>query len=128
MEPRTDYSGYDPMKSWEIHQAEDFDEEISFDDLERIDSISHVHSDDELELVIKELLRNSKKIHADDITVTVDNCNVTLSGTVPSQEERDYACSVVKLVHGVGEVHPELMVKLNPGITPGDIGRDDPRI
>jgi osmotically-inducible protein OsmY len=86
--------------------------------------LSRLHSDEELEKVIKELLRNSKRVDARDITVSVDNCNVKLSGSVHSQFERDYAGSVVKLVHGVGEVNSELIVKTNPGILPTDIGRN----
>lgn len=113
---RTDY--YDYMDEEQIYNG------ISFDDLHHVDSISRFHTDEELEAVVKELLMNSKRINADDITVTVDNCNVTLSGTVHSQYERDYAVSIVKLVHGVGDVHSELIVKLNDGITPTDIGRD----
>lgn len=97
--------------------------EISDDDFIE-DSISRVHSDDELEIVIKELLHNSKRVDASDITVTVDKTNVLLSGSVKSQEDRDYAINVVKLIHGVGDVHSELIVKLNDGILPTDIGRN----
>jgi osmotically-inducible protein OsmY len=85
--------------------------------------LSRIHTDQELERVVKELLHNSQKLDGKDISVSVDNCNVTLSGTVKSQEERDYATDVVKLVHGVGEVHSEIIVKRNPGILPTDIGR-----
>ncbi len=84
----------------------------------------NLHPDDELELSVKELLHNSHKFDARDITVTVDNCNVTLSGTVRTQEARDYAVSVVKLVQGVGDVHSDLIVKRNQGILPTDIGRN----
>lgn len=86
--------------------------------------ISHVHSDDELERVIKELLHNSNRMDASDITVIVDKCNVVLSGSVKSQEERDYAVAITQLVHGVGEVENNLIVKLNEGILPTDIGRN----
>lgn len=86
--------------------------------------MSKVHSDIELESVIKELLHNSRKIDARDVTVTVNNCNVKLSGTVHSQDERDYALTITKLIHGVGEVTNELVVKLNDGILPTDIGRN----
>ncbi len=80
--------------------------------------------DQELELVIKELLHNSNRIDGQDITVNVENSKVTLSGTVKTQKERDYAASIVKLVQGVGEVHVDLIVKLNDGILPTDIGRN----
>jgi osmotically-inducible protein OsmY len=79
--------------------------------------------DQELEDVIKELLHNSHRIDARDITVTVDNANVTLSGTVHTQADRDYAVSIVKLVQGVGEVEVDLIVKRNEGILPTDVGR-----
>ncbi len=97
--------------------------EISDDDFLE-DSISRVHSDEELEIVVKELLHNSKRVDASDITVTVDKTNVHLSGSVKSQEDRDYAINVVKLIHGVGDVHSDLIVKLNDGILPTDIGRN----
>lgn len=86
--------------------------------------IAHIHSDDELEYVIKEILHNSKKIDASDITVTVDKTNVRLSGSVKSQDERDYAAKVVRLIHGVGDVQLDLVVKINDGILPTDIGRN----
>lgn len=82
------------------------------------------NNDQELENVVKELLKNSHRMDARDIAVTVDNCNVTLSGTVRTQEERDYASSVVKQVNGVGEVHSDIIVKRNQGILPTDIGRN----
>ena len=86
--------------------------------------IGRFHPDAELEKVIKELLGNSKRIDASDITVVVDHSNVKLSGSVKSQFDRDYAESVVKLVHGVGNVSSELIVKINPGILPTDVGRN----
>jgi osmotically-inducible protein OsmY len=81
-------------------------------------------SDNELESAVKELLHNSKRIDSRDITVIVDNCNVTLSGSVKSQEERDYALTLAHLVQGIGDVRSELIVKRNPGILPTDIGRN----
>lgn len=80
-------------------------------------------SDHEIENVVKELLQNSQRIDARDISVSVDQSNVTLSGTVKSQFERDYAVGVTKLVHGVGNIESELIVKRNEGILPTDIGR-----
>lgn len=107
--------------------AGEFDEgdELNYhEDSFHDEGISRIHTDAELERVVKELLRNSHKIDARDITVNVDNCNVKLSGTVHTQEERDYATEVVKLVHGVGEVESEIIVKRNAGILPTDIGRN----
>ncbi len=83
-----------------------------------------IHSGIELEYVVKELLHNSKYIDASDITVTVDHTDVRLSGSVKSQEERDYALKVVKLVQGIGNVESDLIVKINDGILPTDIGRN----
>lgn len=80
--------------------------------------------DEELEIILKELLHNSTMIDASDITVNVDKMNVTLSGTVKSQNDRDYALKIVKLVQGVGTVHSDLIVKTNEGILPTDIGRN----
>ena len=110
----------------------EFDEDLEFgdDDDEFLEpekippELSRVHPDYELERVVKELLQNSKRIDGSDITVTVDKCNVKLSGTVKSQEERDYAFGVTKLIHGVGDVQNDLIVKLNDGILPTDIGRN----
>lgn len=125
MTPRPDpdfennFSDYNNPEDFEFIDDEEFIEP----DFEPSD-ISRVHSDIELESVIKELLHNSRKIDARDVTVTVDNCNVKLSGTVHSQEERDYALTITKLIHGVGEVENQLIVKLNDGILPTDIGRN----
>ena len=88
------------------------------------DSNNQWKNDQELENVVKELLKNSHRVNARDITVTVDNCNVTLSGTVRTQEERDYATSIVKLVNGVGDVYSNIIVMRNQGILPTDIGRN----
>lgn len=79
--------------------------------------------DEELENVLKELIHNSTQIDASDITVSVDKMDVTLSGTVKTQDEREYALKIVKLVQGVGTVHSDLVVKRNEGILPTDIGR-----
>jgi osmotically-inducible protein OsmY len=114
---------YQPTNPFYYNYPNDVEFEISDDDFHEV-SISRVHTDEELETVVKELLHNSKKVDAKDITVTVQESNVNLSGTVQSQEQRDYAINVVKLIHGVGEVHSDLVVKLNPGILPTDIGRD----
>jgi osmotically-inducible protein OsmY len=64
--------------------------------------------DSKLEAVINELLSNSKELNKSDITVKVSRCDVTLSGTVKSPRERDYAQSVVTLVHGVGGINLDL--------------------
>lgn len=114
-----------PQERPHYYDFQDEDElapEITDDELH--DDMAHVHSDDELEFVVKEILHNSNKIDSSDITVTVDKTNVHLSGSVKSQAERDYAVEIVKLIHGVGNVESELIVKLNEGILPTDIGRN----
>lgn len=81
--------------------------------------------DRELGTAVKEILRNSRYLDSKDISVEVDDGRVTLMGTVPSELDRNYALEVVELINGVREVHSELIVKLNPGILPTDIGRQD---
>lgn len=103
----------------ETEHADDLEEEEYGED-----SISRVHTDGELEMVIRELLHNSHRLDSRDITVGVHQGGVKLSGTVGSQKERDYAVGIVKLIHGVGEVKSELIVKTHDGILPTDIGRN----
>jgi hypothetical protein len=83
----------------------------------------HYQGDEEIENVIKELLHNSDRVDSSDITVQVTDRKVHLSGTVKTQKDRDYIKSVVELVHGVGPVESDIIVKLNEGILPTDIGR-----
>ena len=83
-----------------------------------------MNEDEELERTLKELIHNSTNMDATDITIKVDKMAVTLSGTVKTQRDRDYALKIVKLVQGVGKVHSDLIVKTNEGILPTDIGRN----
>lgn len=115
----------DPQERTHYYDYENEDElapDYVDDDLH--DDMAHVHSDDELEIVVKELLHNSHQIDSSDITVSVDKTNVHLSGSVKSQSDRDYAVKIVKLIHGVGNVDSDIVVKLNQGILPTDIGRN----
>jgi hypothetical protein len=114
-------------ESLQGHPSSEFDEGAALnyhEDDYHPHELGRIHPDEELEKVIKELLKNSKRLDARDISVSVDKCNVKLSGSVQSQFERDYAESVVRLVHGVGEVYTDLIVKTNPGILPTDVGRN----
>lgn len=121
--PDSDFSdNYPDYKKPDDFEFIDDDEFIEPE--ETPSDISRIHNDLEMESVIKELLHNSHKIDARDITVVVDNRNVKLSGSVKSQEERDYAVSITKLVHGVGDVVSDIIVKRNEGILPTDIGRN----
>lgn len=125
MTPRPD-PDFEENNFSDIRNLEDiefFDDEDFLEPEYEPSGISRVHSDEELERVVKELFHNSNKLDARDISVSVDNCNVKLSGTVKSQEEKDYAFSITRLVHGVGEVDNQLIVKLNEGILPTDVGR-----
>lgn len=108
------------------YPASEFDEGLELDyheDSYHEESISHVHTDEELEGVIKEIVKNSHRLDSRDITVSVKDSNVHLTGTVRTQDERDYIISVVKLLHGVAEVKSDLIVKTHDGILPNDIGR-----
>lgn len=83
-----------------------------------------MQTEDNLEQAIKELIHNSDRLDGRDITVSVDHANVNLSGTVSTQEERDYALEIARMVQGVGEIHSDIIVKRNAGILPTDIGRN----
>ena len=107
---------------FEDESEEDLD--LSPEEASTPDHVSRVIRDEEIEQIVKELLHNSKKMDASDITVTVTDAQVKLSGTVKTQNERDYAIGVVKLVHGVGNVTSEIIVKTHGGILPTDLGRD----
>lgn len=120
------YNDNEERASLEGRKAEEYDSGFAMDvheDDYHPREIGRVHTDQEIENVVKELLHNSQRIDARDISVSVDQTNVTLSGTVRSQFERDYALAVTKLVHGVGHIESEIIVKRNEGILPTDIGR-----
>ena len=96
------------------HSASDYDEGLALnyhEDQYDPHDISRVHPDKEIKAVILELLESSQKIDARQILVSVDHSCVTLSGIVGTSFEKDYALSLVKLVHGVGEVKSTLTVE-----------------
>ncbi len=97
---------------------------INIQDDDHFTELSRIHSDTELEKSIQELLHSTKRVDLRDISISVRNTNVKLSGTVKSQSDRDYAISLVKLIHGVGDIKADIVVKLNPGILPTDVGRN----
>ena len=109
------------------YPASEYDEGLELDYHEDYheEPISRFHPDQELELAVKEIIGNSHRIDARDISVIVQNGNVSLSGTVRTQDERDYIVSVVKLIHGVNAVTSEIIVKTHGGILPTDIGRNE---
>lgn len=106
--------------------VEEYESSEALDAYEDSFHVSHFpyHNDTEIERVVKELLHNSDRFDTSDVTVQVTDRTVYLSGTVKSQEARDYIISVVELVHGIGPVESDIIVKLNEGILPTDIGRD----
>ncbi len=108
------------------HLPSEFDPNlaINIQDDEHITDLSHIHSDTEIEKSIHELFHSTKRGDLRDISISVRNTNVKLSGTVKSQSDRDYAISLVKLIHGVGDIKADIVVKLNPGILPTDVGRN----
>jgi hypothetical protein len=73
--------------------------------------VSHVYSDNELEKAVKELLRSSKQLHDEEIAVTACNGDVVLRGTVKSEEKRTSATFLTQLIHGVGQIRNDLIVK-----------------
>ena len=96
------------------HSASDYDEGLALnyhEDQYDPHDISRVHPDKEIKAVILELLGSSQKIDARQILVSVDHSCVTLSGTVGTSFEKDYALALVKLVHGVGDVKSTLTVE-----------------
>lgn len=114
------YDDNETRHSIQGHPDESLD--ISDDDYNK--PSGHIYSDEELENVIRELFKNSHQIESEDITIRAYNCDVTLSGTVKTEEEKNAATSMVLLIHGIGLVHNELIVKRNEGILPTDIGRN----
>jgi osmotically-inducible protein OsmY len=102
------------------HSPSEYDEGLALnyhEDDYHPHEISRVHPDQEIQSVIVELLQNSQKIDASQIMVRVDQSCVVLSGTVRTQFEKDYIASIVKLVHGVGDIQSDLIVQgLSPHI------------
>jgi osmotically-inducible protein OsmY len=80
-------------------------------------------SNENVKKVATELLENSHKVDASDIVVEVLDGDVTLSGTVKDENEKENAEAVINLIQDVRTIHNELIVKTNPGILPTDIGR-----
>lgn len=64
-----------------------------------------------LENTLKELIHNSQRIHGQDITVSVHDHFVTLSGTVESEYERHYVEEILHDVEGVGDIHMDVKVR-----------------
>jgi hyperosmotically inducible protein len=59
---------------------------------------------------VRTALLNEPNLSARDITVQTSRRVVTLSGTVPTGEERDLAIAVARRSAGVADVHSELRI------------------
>lgn len=67
------------------------------------------NSDDLLEKAIYELFHNSHVINS-EVTVKSYKCDVTLEGTVETEEEKNAATTLSALVQGVESIHNNLIV------------------
>jgi osmotically-inducible protein OsmY len=120
------------MTATQRHNWEEFEpENASFYDENFVEAddegeeIGQVASDQEIEDVVKELIHNSRRLDGNDISVAVDHADITLKGSVRTEDEKYIAGSLAQLIHGVGLIRNELIVKRNAGILPTDIGRHD---
>jgi len=77
-------------------------------------------SDQQLRIDVEDGLLWEPRVDDARIEVSVENCTVTLRGTVPSLHERREARNAVTRVHGVRRVHDELQVELPPRERRGD--------
>ena len=68
-----------------------------------------LNSDELLVNAINELLQNSHVIKS-KIYVSSYHCDITLEGTVETEEEKDAVTSMVNLVQGVGIIHNNIVV------------------
>jgi len=68
-------------------------------------------SDDRIKEDVCDRLTQHGQIDASDVEVGVENCEVTLSGTVDSREAKRRAEDVADSVQGVREVHNQLRVQ-----------------
>lgn len=72
-----------------------------------------IYSDTGLEQVVMELLQTSKKLDASQISVMALNGDITLSGTVKDEEQKNAAGSIAQLIHGVGHIRNDITIKSN---------------
>jgi len=72
---------------------------------------SYRRSDDRIREDVNDRLMQHGQIDASDIDVRVQNCEVTLTGTVNSRQEKRMAEDTAEAVWGVKEVHNQLRVK-----------------
>jgi osmotically-inducible protein OsmY len=72
---------------------------------------NYVRSDERIREDVCRLLTEDWEVDASDVTVTVANCEVTLSGTVPSREQRRRAEDRAEQVPGVAHVQNNVRVE-----------------
>jgi hypothetical protein len=74
-------------------------------------------SDERIREDVCELIANQGHIDASDVEVKVDNCIVTLLGTVPRRNDKRALEHLVERARGVDEVHNELRLKRDERVT-----------
>lgn len=67
-------------------------------------------SDERIREDVCDLLTDNPLIDASGLDVSVENCEVTLSGAVKSREDKRRAESVAELIPGVRDVHNRLHI------------------
>jgi len=75
-------------------------------------------SDDRIREEVSDRLMDDHRVDASDITVEVNDGEVTLTGTVPDREQRRCAEELVERVNGVKEVNVNLRVNRQAGGQP----------
>jgi osmotically-inducible protein OsmY len=76
-------------------------------------------SDDRIREDVCDLLTDDWRIDASDVEVTVQNGEVTLSGTVHNRDEKRTTEDLVETISGVREVHNQLRTT---GSLPAPVG------
>jgi len=77
----------------------------------------YTRSDERIKEDVNDRLSHDRQVDATDIEVTVDNCEVTLTGTVNSRWEKRHAEDILETISGVKNVENRL--KVNANYNPG---------
>ncbi|HXH76204.1 MAG TPA: BON domain-containing protein [Bacteriovoracaceae bacterium] len=99
---------FEPHMSSFYNDFEEIDDDFVDEDEEEQTIHRMPTSDETMEDVIRELIHNSRRLDGDDITVSVHNADVTLSGKVRSEDEKYTAGSLVQLIHGVSYIKNDI--------------------
>lgn len=95
---------------WEGYSAADYDEGLAKNFHEdHFNDSGHIHTDSEIESVIKEIFSKTK-LDKQDIKLSVKDSNVTIEGNVSTQHEKEMAEKMAKLAHGVGAIKNNLNI------------------